>query len=46
LLVILIDPQPPKAKAMPIALIFDEVCVGALNEGTNRSIAKPAGTSL
>ena len=37
---------PLKAKATPIALLFDGVCVSVPNEGTNRGTTKTAGASL
>jgi len=43
---IFIDWWSPKAKATPITLFFDGVCVGAPNEGTNNGTAKPACASL
>ena len=33
--------RPLKAKAAPIALFFDGVCVGVPNKGTGRGTAKP-----
>ncbi len=36
-----VSPCPLKAKATPIALFFDGVCVGIPNEGTGRGTAKP-----
>jgi hypothetical protein len=41
LLGILIDWQPPKAKATPIAQFFDGVCVSAPNKGTSSHEHKP-----
>ena len=38
----IIKRRPPKAKAMPIALFFDGVCVSAPNEGTSSHKRKPA----
>ena len=46
LLGILIDCRPLKAKATPIALFFDGVCVGTPYVGTICGAAKPAGARL
>jgi hypothetical protein len=37
---------PLKAKAKPVALFFDGVCVDDPKEGKDRGIAKDAGVSL
>jgi hypothetical protein len=38
--------QPLKAKATPIALFFDGVCVGIPNKGTNQGATKITRASL
>jgi hypothetical protein len=38
--------RPLKAKAKPIALFFDGVCINAPKEGTDWGAAKDAGMSL
>jgi hypothetical protein len=38
--------RPPKAKAKPITLYFDGVCIDAPKEGTNRGAIKDTSTSL
>jgi hypothetical protein len=43
---IFIDWQPPKAKAMPIALFFDVVCVSAPNKGTSSCEHEPTTRRL
>ena len=38
--------KPLKAKATPIALFFDGVCVGIPNKGTNQGATKTTSASL
>jgi hypothetical protein len=38
--------RPHKAKATPIALLFDGVCIGVPNEGSGHGTLKTARASL
>ena len=46
IVVIIINPQPPKAKALPISLFFDGSLFGAPNMGTNGGESKPNAARL